>query len=149
MKGILALAGVFYLAVVSGCASGPAAVVELDAPSEAAALEATAEEVAATYNGANALPRQERDERIAGWYSKQARRGSTGAQNNLGIMYANGRGVPKNYVVAYAWCDVAASTGHNEARRNRDRIAAHMDERDLSMARELSRDLVRKYATSS
>ena len=149
MKGLLTVSGLIWVAVASGCASSPAAVAELDTGIEAAAIIATAEEIPATYDATKTPAPLERETRMANWYSKQARRGLTGAQNNLGVMFAHGRGVPKNYVVAYAWCELAALTGHDEAARNRDSIAVHMDERELSMARELSQELVRKYTVSS
>ena len=41
--------------------------------------------------------------------------GEASAQFNLGCMYANGRGVPQDYVEAIAWCRRAAEHGHADA----------------------------------
>ena len=47
------------------------------------------------------------------WYLKSAEQGNTIAQLNLGFCYANGVGVPKNIVEAYAWSSlsIAADPG--------------------------------------
>ena len=41
-----------------------------------------------------------------------ADQGDAGAQNTLGIMYANGRGVPKDDAQAVKWFRLAADQGH-------------------------------------
>ena len=41
-----------------------------------------------------------------------ARQGLARAQHNLGLMYANGEGVPQDDVLAYAWWNLAAAQGH-------------------------------------
>ncbi|MFO7853726.1 MAG: SEL1-like repeat protein [Paracoccaceae bacterium] len=48
------------------------------------------------------------------------------AQANLGAMYANGRGVPQDDVLAHMWKNLAAAQGNEGARRNRDRLAERM-----------------------
>jgi uncharacterized protein len=40
------------------------------------------------------------------WYRLAAETGSTEAQKNLGTMYANGEGAPKDYVLSYMWLTV-------------------------------------------
>jgi hypothetical protein len=47
-----------------------------------------------------------------------AERGSTTAQYALGLIYANGDGVPADYSVAARWFDAATKTGNAEARRH-------------------------------
>ena len=56
------------------------------------------------------------------WYNLSAAQGHAAAQNNLGGMYEKGEGVPKNDVKAYAWYSVAAVSGDDDYRKNRDRI---------------------------
>ena len=46
--------------------------------------------------------------------------GNANAQNNLGLMYRNGRGVPQDYVSAHMWLNLAAATGDEDARKARD-----------------------------
>ena len=41
--------------------------------------------------------------------------GSISAQSNLGLMYANGRGVPQDYKEAAKWYTLAAEQGHTKA----------------------------------
>jgi len=49
--------------------------------------------------------------------------GNAGAQSNLGLMYANGEGVPQNNLRAYVWFSVAAAQGNGDARGNRNIMA--------------------------
>jgi TPR repeat protein len=36
---------------------------------------------------------------------------------NLGLMYANGRGVEQSLIEAVRWCQASAALGHAEARQ--------------------------------
>ena len=45
----------------------------------------------------------------------QAAQGNAEAQYSLGVLYANGRGVPQDYVQARQWWEQAAAQGHREA----------------------------------
>ena len=62
-----------------------------------------------------------------------AERGNADAQSNLGVMYATGRGVPKNNVLAYMWFNIA------NAKTNRDLVAGMMTPRQITEAQRLSR----------
>ena len=42
----------------------------------------------------------------------EARRGNAEAEYNLGMMYARGQGVPKNYEAAFSWFQKAHEKGH-------------------------------------
>ncbi len=55
-----------------------------------------------------------------------AEQGYAGAQNNLGLMYFMGRGVPQDVVQAHLWLNVAAAQGHELARKFRDLLAERM-----------------------
>ncbi len=46
------------------------------------------------------------------WFILAADKGNSDAQYNLGLMYANGQGVNKNYREALRWCRLAAKQGH-------------------------------------
>jgi len=48
----------------------------------------------------------------------QAAEGNAEAQNNLGALYAEGKGVPKDYVQARQWYEKAAAQGHALAQNN-------------------------------
>ena len=47
-----------------------------------------------------------------------AEQGNADAQNNLGIMYSKGRGVPQDYKTAVKWYRLAAEQGHANAQYN-------------------------------
>ncbi len=67
-----------------------------------------------------------------------AEQGNTSAQNNLGVMYAEGRGVPQDYAEAVRWYRLAAEQGDAGAQNNlgimydtgegvtQDNVQAHM-----------------------
>jgi uncharacterized protein len=52
-------------------------------------------------------------------------------------MYAEGRGVPQNYVLAYMWLNLAAALGNRNAERNRDIAAGHMTPAQIAEAERL------------
>jgi TPR repeat protein len=73
-----------------------------------------------------------------------AKHGDALAQFNLGFMYANGQGVPQDYVLAYMWADVAAAdTTDSEFRKQytglRDSLARKMTARQITKAQKLER----------
>jgi hypothetical protein len=49
---------------------------------------------------------------------RQAQAGASGAQNALGLVYAEGNDIARSYTAAAAWFQRAASQSHTEARRN-------------------------------
>ena len=51
------------------------------------------------------------------WYRKAAEQRDLIAQNNLGVMYEQGRGVPQDYEQAAAWYRKAAEHGEIFAQR--------------------------------
>ena len=61
------------------------------------------------------------------WYRKAADRGSAVAQNNLGVLYAQGKGVAPDMAEAYFWFALAAAApagaGQGNAAANRDALA--------------------------
>ncbi len=52
------------------------------------------------------------------WYQKAAEQGLTIAQNNLGVMYANGTGVAQDNKQAVSWYQKAAEQGLTIAQNN-------------------------------
>ena len=61
-----------------------------------------------------------------GWYRKAADQGYADAQNSLGFMYENGRGVPLDFVSAHMWFNLAAKGRNAFATKNLDRLAAKL-----------------------
>lgn len=54
-----------------------------------------------------------------------AQQGNPDAQNTLGVMYANGQGVPHDDPTAAAWLRRAAAGGNAAAQRNLDMLVAN------------------------
>ena len=70
-----------------------------------------------------------------------AEQGDVLAQYNLGAMYANGEGVPENYVRAYAWFNLAAAQGHEDAVSGKANVEGLMTAAQIAEAQELSTTL--------
>ena len=74
------------------------------------------------------------------WYRLAAEQGDATAQNNLGVAYNNGEGVPQDYVLAHMWLNVAAATGHENARKARENVAANMTREQIAAAQARARE---------
>ena len=66
------------------------------------------------------------------------------AQKNLSVMYAFGKGVPKDYVYAHMWGNLAAANGNELGGMLRDDYESKMTPLDTSAAKKLSGECVRK-----
>jgi len=62
------------------------------------------------------------------------------AQVNLGIMYSQGRGVPKDSVQAYRWYTLAASQGDDLAGKFKAHLEKSMTPTQLAEAQRLARE---------
>ncbi len=77
-----------------------------------------------------------------------AEQGVAHAQNVLGIMYSEGRGVPQddaeavpqNDVQAHLWLSLAAAQGYEPARKDRDILGKEMPPAQLADAQRLARE---------
>jgi hypothetical protein len=67
-----------------------------------------------------------------------ADQGEADAQNILGLMYYNGQGVPRDYVIAHMWLSLVAAGGNVTAAR--DFIAAKMTPAQMAEAQKLARE---------
>ena len=70
---------------------------------------------------------------------RRAGQGHAEAQFNLGTMYADGRGVLKDSVLAHMWLNVAGANGNAAARDVRDSLERDMTRAEISRATELAR----------
>jgi hypothetical protein len=66
--------------------------------------------------GLGGAPKDE--EAALGWYRRAARKGLSAAQNNLALMYAEGRVVPRDEALAVTLWREAAQAGHAPAQQN-------------------------------
>lgn len=73
-----------------------------------------------------------------------AEKGNAAAQYYMGVMYANGQGVVKDNIVAYAWYSVAAEE-QDMAEENRDDIVSKLSLAQLEQAKKLAKEFNRKY----
>ena len=61
-------------------------------------------------------------------------------QHNLGVMYAQGNGVPQDFVLAHMWTNLAAAQGHEGAKSGRDVLAKRMTSEQIAEAQRLARE---------
>jgi TPR repeat protein len=69
-----------------------------------------------------------------------AEQGQTEAQHNLGELYAEGKGVPQDYVQAHMWYNLAAANGDKLAAEFRDGLAKQMALAQIAEAQKLARE---------
>jgi TPR repeat protein len=76
------------------------------------------------------------------WYRKAADQGNASGQFNLGSLYAEGHGVPQDYVSAYMWLNLAeAQEGPNAYFGGlRDKVALFMTPAQIAEAQKLARE---------
>lgn len=80
--------------------------------------------------------------KMADWYRKAATQGQVDVQAYLSMMYINGSlGVPRDYVLAYMWADLAAASRPADALL-RDAVAGEMTQDQIAEAQRLARKLV-------
>ena len=79
------------------------------------------------------------------WYRLAADQGIARAQNSLGLMYAQGFGVPEDIVLAYMWSNLAAAQGNEGAQENKDRIEQQMTREQIGEAQRLSREWIEAH----
>ena len=78
-----------------------------------------------------------------------AEQGNAAAQFSLGLMYANGEGVPEDDIQAYAWFNLAAAQGLGEGEQGRAHIRQYMTPAQITEAQKLSRQLAAWIADGS
>ena len=78
------------------------------------------------------------------WFKLAAAQGFFLAQYNLGGMYRSGRGVKLDNVYAHMWGNLAASNGNESGGELRDLVAKWMSPADITVARKLAHECVRK-----
>lgn len=74
------------------------------------------------------------------WYRKAADQGQAGAQSNLGVCYANGRGVSQDDVLANMWFNLAGASGFENAKTARAELSERISPNQMPEAQKLSRE---------
>ena len=67
----------------------------------------------------------------------------------LGMMYASGRSVPVDLVIAHKWFNLAAMKGNAEAVRLRREIAGEMSDAEIGQAQRAARDWLKQHPEQS
>ena len=80
------------------------------------------------------------DENEAAKWFRLAEPGDAYAQFLLGLSYFNGQRVPKDYVRAHMWFNLAAENGFAESTEDRDAIAREMTQNQIAEAQRLARE---------
>ena len=79
------------------------------------------------------------------WYQLAAEQGYSYAQSNLGMMYADGEGVPEDLVYAYMWLNLSAAQGDETAQTNKDVVEQRMTREQIAEAQRLSREWIETH----
>jgi uncharacterized protein len=91
------------------------------------------------YNNGEGVPQDYAE--AAKWYRLAAEQGLVFAQNNLGLMYAEGHdGVSRDYVTAHKWFSLSAAQGYQDAENSRDILVQHMTPAQIIEAQKLARE---------
>ena len=80
---------------------------------------------------------------------KAAEQGDAQAQYDLGVMYDSGQRIPEDDVQAYAWFNVAAAQGNDDAQKAKETTAEGMTSAGISEAQKLSREYWEAYVSNS
>ena len=66
--------------------------------------------------------------------------GDAEAQDDLGLMYYSGEGVPKDYAKSYMFFNLAAAQDHEDAEACRDAIEKRMTKEQIDEGQKLTRE---------
>ena len=69
-----------------------------------------------------------------------AEKGDAAAQWSLGTMYAEGQGVPQDYVLAHMWMNLAVAKGVQEVVKGRDLLEKNMTTDQIAEAQRLAKE---------
>ena len=82
-------------------------------------------------------------------YKLNAEKGDVNAQFNLGWHYGEGEGVPRDYVVAYAWFHIAQINAEDDEEAKgyegwKFKYVTKMTSEQITKAKEISKEMVKK-----
>jgi len=75
----------------------------------------------------------------AEWYRRAADQGYAEAQHKLGMQYAEGRGVLRDYALAYMWLSLSGNAAEANAYVDRAAVIKRMSEKQVKTAEQLVR----------
>ncbi len=78
-------------------------------------------------------------------FSELARKGSSISQYFLGVMCYKGMGALQDFSRAHMWFNIAASQGHDKARRHLERLTRKLSSDQIADAQKMARKWVHKH----
>lgn len=78
-----------------------------------------------------------------------AEAGSLAAQNEYGLLFAQGLGVPLDYVKAYAWIDMPASAGDHQALKKMAQLLQIMSPAVTQHAKAQAKEYASRFSVRS
>ena len=88
------------------------------------------------------------DPEMVGVYRRAAEGGLGAAQRRLGALYEYGEGVPRDYLLAYMWHNLAAAQGDRLSRRGRDDLEERLTTEQIAEAQRMSREWLEAHPPS-
>ncbi len=88
------------------------------------------------------------DQKSAYWFKEAAIQGHLQAQHAYALLLIQGKGVSLDYVQAYAWINMPAEAGDDEAIKNRARLVGLLGPEDTQKAIELADEFKAKFAAA-
>ena len=79
------------------------------------------------------------------WWRRAGEQGNAVAQFNLGVSYKTGWGVPRDYLSAHMWLNLAAEAGYETAPKIRDSTAIKMTPDQIAEAQRMAREWTAKH----
>ena len=79
---------------------------------------------------------------------RRAEEGAADAQLEVATMFDKGLGVPKDYIKAYMWYNLAAAQGELAAREGRDQLEQRMTPPQIAEAQRLSREMSQRIQST-
>jgi hypothetical protein len=76
----------------------------------------------------------------AKWIRMAAEQGNAPSQGLLGGLYADGSGVPQDYIEAHMWLNLAVANGYAEGIKERDFVARQMTPEQIAEAQRRARE---------
>jgi TPR repeat protein len=80
--------------------------------------------------------------------TKLAESGNINAQYNIGLMYYNGDGVPKNVIKAYVWWSIASANGDEDSKEWLEELRTEMTPQQISQAQNEAAELWKRIDKS-
>ena len=86
------------------------------------------------------LSRRGKSGQVYLWLEPEGAQGHAYAQFDLGLMFAAGSGVARDYVRAHMWVTIAIAQGNEHMIKHRHEIAKNMTPTEIAKARRLALD---------